>query len=311
MEETVTQPEQQDDFLDNVADAVMGDSDSFFDNLEESVNGMVADPGTGEPQEKAATHDSKAVEPQQAEQTNPDSVKTESVETNWDSDDNPYKKRYADSSRENTRNQELIRSAKENEQYSAIINVMKKDPGLINHVRGYLEGGGKVDPKKELGIDEDFVFDPDEAFQDPNSKSAQVFQRSVENIVAQKVNASEQKVANAMKADNAARTKRAAARQWMKSNNMSESEFAEMMDKANKHQISYDDINLILNKDKFAKKVASDNKQQVAKQIANVKASSTPAVTAKGGADGPNISEEDRIFDSLLSMEKNSNLFDS
>ena len=304
MNETVTQPEQQDDFLDGVADAVMGDSDDFFDNLEQSVNGIIADPATGDPQQPQVTQDSM---PATTEQVTPDSEETKNVEVDWDSDNNPYKKRYQDSSRENTKNYKAL---KENEQYNAIINVMKKDPGLINHVRGYLENGGQP-TNNDLGIDEDFVFDPDEAFSDPNSKSSQVFNRAVNNIVQQKVGESEAKIANAMKAEQAAKVKRAGARAFMKKSGMSESEFATMMDKANKHTISYDDINLILNKDKFAKNVASDSKKEVAKQIANVQRSSTPAVAGKGGADTPNISEEDRIFDSLISMEKNNNLFDS
>ena len=304
MAEKVTQTEQNNDFMDDVANAVMDDSSGFFQELEQSVNGAIADPGTGDPQEtKQVTQDSEA--PQEVA-TNLDSNEEKDV-VDWESDTNPYKKRYADSTRENSKNQQVI---KENEKYSAILNVMKKDPGLVDNVRQYLEKGPARTPKEQLGLDEDFIFDADEAFSDPNSKSAQVFGRVVNQIVDQKVAATENKVQQAMQHDNMARQKRAEARAWMKKNNMTEKQFAQMMDRAEKHQISYDDMNLILNKDKFVKNVAKNEKEQVAQQIKNVQASSTPSVAASGSADNSNISTEDKIFNSLLSLDENENMFE-
>ena len=309
MAKKVTQTNKDDNFLDDVAASVMSDSGDFFDNLEQSVNGLVADPGTGAPpMQEEVTQDLKVEGDEPNANVNPDSVEDKTVDIDWDSDSNPYKKRYTDSSRENSKNQEMI---KENEQYSAILNVMKKDPNLVTHVRDYLENGPKRSPKEQLGLSEDFVFDPDDAFGDPNSQSAQVFERVVNKIVDQKVSNTEQKVANAMKADQTSRQNRALARQWMEKNGMSEQEFAAMMDKADKHQISYDDINLILNKDKFAKNVASNQKKQVAEQIENVRKSTTPAVSSTASVDATEISVEDKIFDSLRNLDTQDNLFES
>tara|TARA_R110002012_G_scaffold272092_3_gene457549 strand:- start:921 stop:1835 length:915 start_codon:yes stop_codon:yes gene_type:complete len=303
MTEKVTQTEQTNDFMDDVANAVMDDSSGFFEELEQSVNGTIADPGTGDPQEKQVTQDLEA--PKEVAE-NQDSNKDKDV-VDWEDEGNPYKKRYADSTRENSKNQQVLR---ENEKYNAILNVMKKDPGLVDNVRQYLEKGPSQSPKEQLGLDEDFIFDPDEAFTDPNSKSAQVFSNVVNRIVDRKVQATENKVATAMQEDTAARQKRAEARTWMKKNNMTEKEFAKMMDQAQKHQISYDDMNLILNKDKFAKNVAANEKKQVAEQIKNVQASSTPSIAAQGSADNTNISTEDKIFNSLLGLDNNDNLFE-
>ena len=100
-------------------------------------------------------------------------------------------------------------------------------------------------------------------------------------------------------------------KKWMKENNMSDAYFAKMMDKANKHEISYDDINLILNKDKFAKKVASNQKKEGAEQIANVRQSATPQVSGTGSVDATEISVEDKIFDSLRNLDSQDNLFES
>ena len=305
MAEKVTQTEQTKDFMDEVADAVMDDSSGFFEELEQSVNGAIADPVAGDPQEEKVTQDLEATQVEKV--ANQDSNE-EKIVVDWDSDDNPYKKRYADSSRENNKNQQIL---KENEKYSAILNVMKKDPGLVDNVRQYLEKGPARTPKEQLGLDDDFIFDADEAFSDPNSKSAQVFSRVVNQIVDRKVANTENKVAEAMQQESAARTKRAQAKAWMKKNNMSEKEFAQMMDRAQKHQITYDDMNLILNKDKFAKNVASSQKKQVAEQIKNVQESSTPSVAGTGSVDTDEQSTEDKIFNSLLSLDNKNSLFDS
>ena len=114
-----------------------------------------------------------------------------------------------------------------------------------------------------------------------------------------------------MTAEAKSRDQRGAAKNWMKENNMSEGDFATMMNEANKHTISYDDINLILNKDRFAKNVASNTKKDVAKQVQNVRDASIPAVAAAGSADVSDLTTEDKIFDSLLNLDSNDNLFDS
>ena len=293
-----------DQFLDDVANSVMDDS-NFFDDLEESVNGVIADPADSPPVDQV-TPDLPTTPQETAEEQAPDSAAINKVD--WDSEDNPYKKRYADSSRENNRNQKIIQ---ENQQYSAIIDVMKKDPGLVDNVRTYLEGGTTKSAKEEMNLGEDFVFDADEAFGDPGSKSAQVFNRVVDRIVDAKINQSEQKVAGVMQQESKKREQGEAAKKWMKENNMSEKDFSAMMEKANAHTISYDDINLILNKDRFAKNVASEQKKAVERQVENVRKATTPSVSATANADAAAITEEDQIFSSLLSMEKDEGLFDS
>jgi len=290
-----------DALMDEVANSVMDDS-NFFDDLEESVNGTIADPGTDAPQ-----RDEQVTRETTPQQVAPDSVETDTVD--WDSDANPYKKRYADSSRENTKNQEYIQ---DNQKYNAILDVMKKDPGLVDNVRQYLQNGGKPQSMKDaLNLDEDFIFDPDEAFSDPNSKSAAVFSNAVNRMVDAKIKNTENKVANAMQADNTARNQRTAAKKWMKDNNMSEKNFADMMNKANAHTISYDDINLILNKDKFAKNVASNSKKDIQSQVKAARANATPNVVAGGNADTTELTVEDQIFDSLKNLDAGDTLFDS
>lgn len=176
----------------------------------------------------------------------------------YESDDNPYKKRYSDSSREA---QKLAAKSRENEPYDAIINVMKKDPQLVDTVKDYLEHGPKERSlKEEIGIPDDFVFDPDEAFANPDSSSAKVFDKAVERVVADRLKESEHKVAKTLQArDNKQVVKRKHA--WMKKNNVSEKEFEGMMKQATQHKINYDDIYMILNKDKVKGNIAKNTKK--------------------------------------------------
>lgn len=275
------------DFFDKVAEAVP-DSDNFFEDLEKDVNPAVYDDN---PPEEQVTPAAKA---------QPDSVSDSGID--WDSDDNPFKKRYSDSSREA---QTQKAKAEENSQYDAIINVMKKDPGLITHVQDYLEGGSK--PTNSLP--EDFIFDPDEAMTDPNSTSAQVFESAVKRIVDQKVGQSEKQLNEKMTQSENQRQTRAEARKWMIDRGMSEEDFAGMMAKADEHQISYDDIYTILNQDKIKKNVSKSTKKDVMDQMKSVRQAPTTA-SATGSADTESMTEDDRIFDYIKNVNTD-NLFDS
>jgi len=100
-------------------------------------------------------------------------------------------KRYQDSSREAKR---LYEENKSMEPYIPIINAMKEDPQLIRHVRGYFEGGGEAPKsmKERMGLDDDFIFDVDEALSNPESDSAKMFGATVDGIVQQRLAQSQQ-----------------------------------------------------------------------------------------------------------------------
>ena len=63
--------------------------------------------------------------------------------------------------------------------------------------------------------------------------------------------------------------------------------------------------------DALVKRVAENEKKQVQKQIKNAQDSATPSIASSGSADDTNISTEDKIFNSLLGLDNNNNLFDS
>lgn len=96
-------------------------------------------------------------------------------------------KRYSDSSREAKR---LNGKLTEIEPYMPILDAMREDPNLIQHVRNYFEGGGQAPESmaQNMELPEDFSFNPDDAFSDPKSDSAKVFGATVDGIVQRRLN---------------------------------------------------------------------------------------------------------------------------
>ena len=293
-------------FFDDVAEGVMSDSD-FFEDLEQSANGAIYDDGAIDSTEDTTNKVTPEVQPPpMAEEVNEDSAISGGID--WDSDSNPYKKRYSDSSREA---QNLKTKVDDDAQYSAIIDVMKQDPALIDKVRSHINGEQPKNIREALNVPEDFVFDADEAFSDPNSPSAKLFNAAVDSKVQGQIAASEQKVVNSIANEKAEAANKADAERWMNDNKMSSDDFTTMMDKASNHKISYDDINLILNGANVKKNVAKQAKSSVTKQMANARKNAPPTASHTGSVNTGDISEDDRIFDALKNLDEGNNLFDS
>ena len=156
---------------DNVTEEAV--SDDFFADLDRSVNSGIL--------EEADTSVSSA-----SGDNKPQNVKGEG-QTQGQDEVETLKQRYADSSKEGKR---LSGKLNELEPYVPIINAMKDDPNLVTHVRNYFEGGGQApkNMKEQLKLDEDFVFDPDEAVSDQNSDSAKVLQATIDGVVQKRLN---------------------------------------------------------------------------------------------------------------------------
>ena len=140
-------------------------AEDFFSQLDKQVMGDVI---------------SQPIEEAQEQQITP--VRDPEVEQQSAEKADNLEKRYSDSSREAKR---LNSQLQEIEPYMPLLNAMKEDPNLINHVRDYFQGGGSAPEsvKERLGLDEDFVFDYDEALSDPKSSSAKLFNATVDGVV--------------------------------------------------------------------------------------------------------------------------------
>ena len=207
----------------NVQDAVMSNSSDFFESLDREVNGGILD--------------------EQQQPTSVQSGNTQSspnVEVQSQDDNEVLQKRYSDSSREAKR---LNGKLKEIEPYMPILDAMREDPNLISHVRNYFEGGGQAPQSmnQQLNLDEDFVFDPDEAFQKPDSDSAKVMGATIDGIVQRRLNNTLQ----TQKTENAKMAKEAQFKQKM---NMSDEEWSTFTDFAKSKSLELEDIYYFMNR---------------------------------------------------------------
>jgi hypothetical protein len=272
-------------------EGVFDSSDTFFDALDNEVSGAVLDQDTsGEVQEEsnepiAGQATQQNVDPGQA--TGNDTI-------DWE-------KRYKDSSREAQR---LNAELSEFEPIKPLVSYMKRDSGLVDTIRGYLQNGGKTPESVQdtLNLSEDFVFDGHEAVTDGKSESAKVLNQMVENTVQRRVDGILERE-KAQSAKIAAKNKQVEqAQAFMKKNNMSETEFGEMLQKVKTNGFSYEDMYYLMNRDKAAKNVATSTKNEMLGQMKNAR--EIPASQGATNNAGAVVkSADDSIFDTLLSSD--------
>tara|TARA_R100000278_G_scaffold118377_1_gene98945 strand:+ start:2657 stop:3523 length:867 start_codon:yes stop_codon:yes gene_type:complete len=251
-------------------------AEDFFSQLDKQVMGETLEQPVVEQQEP------RNEQPQVVEQE----VAPEMDVTNLE-------KRYSDSSREakrlNTRLQEL-------EPYMPLLNAMKEDPNLITHVRGYFEGGGSAPKsvKEQLGIDEDFVFDYDEALSDPSSQSAKLFSATVDGVVQRRL--------GDFARQQSEQSRRASEETSFKSkHNVSDEDYNDLMDFAKGHTLTLEDVYYLKNRENRDNLVANGAREEVVQQMKNVRQMPT-SVASSGNVQVEEKSIDDAVFDKLLSQ---------
>ena len=286
MTETAGNPEISS--ANEVENEVFGSSEGFFEALEEDVNGIIADSNTEATQQ---TVDTEQVTQQQT-------VGSDNV--GWDDDGNPYKKRYQDSSREAVKLRERY---KEVEPFVPVLEAMKNDSGLVEHVRDYLVNGGNTprSVQEHLGLDEDFMFDANEAMTDPDSDSAKVLNAQVDKVVQHRVGQIYQaEKANAVKVQRDAR-QQTMERDFIKKKGMSDEQFATFKEAAQNHVLTLDDIDYLLNRDQANANVVQSTKNDMLTQMKNVRNIPTTASGANSQTEEKN--PDDTLFDGILGLD--------
>jgi hypothetical protein len=193
-----------------------------------------------------------------------------------------------------------------------VLDAMKNDSGLVDHVRNYLTGGGKPSAtiQDELGLKEDFVFDAHEAMSDGNSDSAKLMNAHVDRMVQSRVG----QMIGAEK-ERAAKTQAEISRQgeeaeFRKAHKMTDEEYSGFVDSAKKHILTLEDIHYLLNKEKTAANTANSTKKDMLNQMKNVRNIPTSASGANSqGSREQSI--EDNVFNALKSVDDGlDNLFE-
>jgi len=279
---------------DAVEDSVFGSAEGFFDNLDREVNGAIRD--DEEPQEnQQATEEPK--------QENP--LFTD-IEEAPKKDDTDWKKRYSDSSREAQKMKEELDNL---DRFKPYIEALQNDEGLVNTIRDYVQNGQKPkELKEELSLPEDFVFDIDEAVSNPNSDSSKVFSTMIDRAVSSRVDSrlSAEKQATQQSMQKVERDKQAEA--FKKKSGISDTDFKDMMDWANKHQIGFEDIYLLKNKDLYMSNVANSTKDDMLKQMKAVR--SIPTTASNTNSQAKSVDANDQVFDTILGLDNQvDNLF--
>ena len=254
--------------------------DDFFAQLDNSVNSGIL--------EEADTSVSSA-----SGDNKPQNSKGEGQKQSQDEVET-LRQRYADSSKEGKR---LNGRLNELEPYVPIINAMKDDPNLVSHVRNYFEGGGQApkNMKEQLKLEEDFVFDPDEAVSEPGSDSAKVLNATIDGVVQQRLN----DTLGRQKTENKRLSQESDFRQRYE---MGEDEWGDFKTFAKNKTLTLDDIYYLKNRESRETNIAKDASTQVAQQMKNV--NERPQSLATTGSQEVENSQEDQLFDSILGIDK-------
>jgi len=252
----------------------MNGSSDFFESLDREVNGGILD------------------EPTQTTSVQSDNTQSSpNVEVQPQDDNEVLQKRYSDSSREAKR---LNGKLKEIEPYMPILDAMREDPNLISHVRNYFEGGGQTPQKMTENLDEDFVFDPDEAFQKPDSDSAKVMSATIDGIVQRRLN-------NVLKNQQAENAKMAKETQFKQKMNMSDEEWSEFTEFAKSKSLELEDIYYLMNRKNRDSQIADSTRQEIQNKMREVQ--SQPSTLATQGSVSVEKSTDDNVFDTILGTD--------
>ena len=260
---------------DNVFNA--DESDDFFSSLDQSVNGGI--------QEEQELQQTTSVKSDNTQQVSPSEVQLQ------DSED--LQKRYSDSSREAKR---LNGKLSELEPYMPILDAMREDPNLIQHVRNYFEGGGQAPQTMtdKLALPEDFVFDADDAFGTPDSDSAKVLGATVDGIVQRRLN----QALTGQRNENQKLAKETAFRQ---KHDMSDDEWSSFVDFAKGKSLELDDIYYLKNRQNRDANIADNTRQEMADQMR--KTQEQPSSLATAGSAAVEKSTDDTIFDNIVGLD--------
>jgi len=271
-------------------DAVFGSKgDGFFEALENDVNGAIQD--ETQPSEVTPTPNSGS---EQVTHVNSEEGSNNEMQIDWE-------QRYKDSTREAQR---LHGEMSDLKPFIPVLDAMKNDSGLVDHVRNYLTGGGKPSStiQERLGLDEDFVFDAQEAMSDGKSDSAKLMNAHVDRLVQARVGqmiGAEKKHSAKMAQD--IRRKRD-EKDFRAKNNMSDEEYAKFVSRAKEHVLSLEDVHYLLNKEKTAANTANSTKQDMLNQMKNVR--NIPASASGANSQGSKEqSMEDDVFNALKGVD--------
>ena len=262
-------------------------SDGFFEALDTQVNGGILDAPPSQEQTTSQSLEDAGNQFLQEQQQ-----KESPVEGQADIEN--LQKRYSDSSREAQR---LNGKLSELQPYMPILDAMREDPNLITHVRNYFQGGGQapVSMKEQLNLNEDFVFDPDEAMSNADSDSAKVLGATIDGVVQKRLN----DALSTQKNENIRLTKES---EFRSKYNLSEDQWKTFVSFAKNKTLQLDDIYYLMNKGQREQNIAQSANQEVTNQMKKVQ-QRPQSLASQGSASEPQKSPDDSVFEEILGID--------
>ena len=271
-------------------DGLSVDSGDFFESLDREVNGMILDDG----------NTVEATESQVTQQTDPAPV------VNTDDHQHDWEKRYKDSSSEAQRLKSELDAVN---QYEPIINRLKTDTGMVEAIKNYIDNGNKPqDVKQALNLPEDFVFDLDDAMGNSESLSAKALEHTISGVVDRRVNNQLQQDRQIRTEETQKETQARQATEFKERMNISDEQYTEMMNWADSHETSLEDIYYLKNRDARDQKVAKGTKAQMLEQMKSVR--NIPQSVSNHNTTVKDVKHDDQVFDALKEVDSGlDNLF--
>lgn len=186
-------------------------------------------------------------------------------------------------------NSDAVNKLRELNPVLPMLEAMLGDETFLEMAEGYFTNPQAQSEafKKQLGIDDDFVFDLNNALSDPKSEDAKILNK-VMQARQPKVNSDQQQ--QQQQVDTVAKDA------VMKKYNLSEDDFNGMLEKAQSYTITYDDIYLLLNKDKVITDAQKKAQEAIKKQV-NV--AQTVRKSRSGSGETPQRTAEDSFMAAL------------
>ena len=262
----------------DIQNAIFDESASgdFFAELDQSVNNGI--------QEKELTQSTSEIG---------DNTPSSPSEVQQQGDNDVLQKRYSDSSREAKR---LNGKLNELEPYMPILDAMREDPNLIQHVRNYFEGGGQAPQtmSEQLNLPEDFSFDADDAFSNNDSDSAKVLGATVDGIVQRRLN-------QALKGQQVENQRLAKETAFRQTHEMSDEEWENFTDFAKSKSLELEDIYYLMNRKNRETNIADSTREEIAEQMR--KTQNQPQSAATAGSAQVEKSTDDNVFDAIVGLD--------
>ena len=264
-----------------------GSSDGFFEALEKDVNGVIAD-------DTEATQQSIGpAQVTQSQNVGSHNVTAQEGSSNWE-------RRYKDSSREAVKWRDAY---KEVEAFVPILDTMKKDSGLVEHVRDYLVNGGSPSKtiQEQIGLDEDFIFDQQEAMTDPNSDSAKLMNAQVDRVVQARVGQILHNEKQTAVKINAEKNRQQMENDFQSKKGMTDEQFNNFKERAQKHILTLEDVDYLLNRDQANANVVQHTKTDMLNQMKNVR--NIPATASGANSRAQDIDPNNAVFDTIMGTD--------